>query len=77
MELYLGGHLGWYDPQKRKSIAVSLAQPILLTDVLIGLHVPLSEIAISVVNGQAMLSFGNVIVTDVDKVEVYPPVDGG
>lgn len=77
MHLYLNGHLSWYDPQKRKSIDVSLAQPTLLTDALFSLRVPLAEIAAGVINGQAILSLQGVTVTDADKVELFPLVDGG
>lgn len=77
MELYLAGHLGWYDSQKRKSIQVPLARPTLLIDVLFSLHVPLAEIAVAAVNGHAILSLADAMVTDADKVELFPPVDGG
>ena len=77
MKLYLGGHLNWYEPQRRKSITIHLTQPTLLMDVLVRLKIPISEVTIGVVNGQAFFSFENVAVQDADKLEVYPPVDGG
>jgi sulfur carrier protein ThiS len=77
MKIYLGGHLNWYKPHKRKSIAFHLILPTLLMDVLAQLKVPIGEVAIGVVNGHAVFSFENVRVQDTDKVELYPPVDGG
>jgi sulfur carrier protein ThiS len=77
VQLYLGGHLAWYDPHKNKSIEVRLTQPTLLTDVLLQLKIPLAEIVVGVVNGRAVLSLDAVMITDNDKVELYPPVDGG
>lgn len=77
MKLYLGGHLNWYESQKRKTINLPLTQPLLLSAVLARLKVPIEEIAVGVVNGHAIFSFENVMVQDTDKVELYPPVDGG
>ena len=77
MKLYLGGHLDWYEPQRRKSITLHLTQPTLLMDVLARLKVPAGEVAIGVINGHACFSFENIVVQDIDKVELYPPVDGG
>lgn len=77
MHLCLNGHLNWYDPQKRKSIHLALTQPTLLIDVLDQLHVPIAEIVVGVVNGKTVVSLNDLIVTDTDKVELYPPVDGG
>ncbi len=77
LQLYLGGHLSWYDSQKRKRIDVRLTKPTLLTNVLSDLHVPIGEIAVGVVNGNSVFAFDGVTVTDADKVELFPPVGGG
>lgn len=77
MRLHLGGHLGWYDSQKRKWIEVHLAQPTQLVDVLTNFGVPLGEIAAGTLNGQTLLSIDDVIVNDADTVELFPPVGGG
>ena len=77
VQLYLGGHLSWYDPQKRKRIDVRLAQPTLLINVLRDLDLPVDEIAVGMVNGKSVFSLDDVTVTDADKIELYPPVGGG
>ena len=77
MQLYLGGHLSWYDPQKRKRVDIRLTQPTLLTKMLSDLNVPVGEIAVGVVNGNSFFLFDDVMVNDADKIELYPPVGGG
>lgn len=77
MQLYLGGHLSWYDSQKRKRLEISLSKSTLLTQVLTDLNIPIAEIAVGVVNGSPVFLFDNISVTDADKVELYPPVGGG
>ncbi len=76
MQIHLGGHLSWYDPQKRNSLEVSLPQPIPLLELAYRLGLPAAEIAIVVVNGQAV-ELDQARVSDGDRVELYPPVGGG
>ena len=77
MQLYLGGHLNWYDSQKRRSFTVVLEKSTPLTDVLIRVNVPLHEVAICIVNTKAVFSLDKVILNDDNKVDLYPFVDGG
>jgi len=77
MQLYLGGHLSWYDPQKRKRIDIHLSQPTRLFAVLENLGVPVAEIAIGTLNGESLFEFNEVIVTETDVLELFPPVGGG
>jgi sulfur carrier protein ThiS len=77
MRLELGGHLNWYDAQKRRTVEVRLEEPTLLIDLLNRLHVPLSEIAVGTLNGDPIFSFEHIILNDPDSVRLYPPVDGG
>jgi sulfur carrier protein ThiS len=77
VQLYLGGHLNWYDPQKRRSLIIPLKEPTQLTDMLGLLQVPLSEVAVGTLNDKPLFSFEHVILTDADTVRLYPPVDGG
>ena len=76
MQLHLGGHLSWYDPQKRSRLEIQLDEPVDLVSLLRELHVPLAEIAIAAVNGAAV-QLNTARVTDDDHVELYPPVGGG
>ena len=76
MHLYLGGHLAWYDSQKRSRVQVRVPRSTLLTEVLRDLGIPLGEIAIAVVNG-ATVDLQTARVSDADRVELFPPVGGG
>ncbi len=76
MQIHLGGHLSWYDPEKRSSFQVPLSQPTLLTDLIQKLGMPTGEIAIVVVNGQTV-QLEQTRIADGDRVELYPPVGGG
>ncbi len=76
MQIHLGGHLSWYDPQKRNSLEVPLQGPTPLLELARQLGLPAGEIAIAVVNGQAV-ELEQARVSDGDHVELYPPVGGG
>jgi len=76
MRLHLGGHLSWYDPQKRSWLELRLSEPTALTELVRQLKLPVEEIAISVVNGHAV-SLEEARVSDGDRVELYPPIGGG
>ncbi len=76
MQLHLGGHLSWYAPDKRSDLVVPLLQPSRLLPLIEGMGVPPAEVAITVVNGNAV-SLEEVVVSDGDRVQLYPPVGGG
>jgi sulfur carrier protein ThiS len=76
MRLHLGGHLNWYDPQKRPWLTIQLAESITLVKLLDRLQVPPGEVALTVLNGR-LVSLENVRVSDGDRVELYPPIGGG
>ncbi len=76
MRLHLGGHLAWYESQKRSRVEISVPRSTLLIDVLRELVIPPGEIAIAVVNGAAV-DLQTARVSDADRVELFPPVGGG
>ena len=76
MRLHLGGHLSWYDPQKRSWLELSLSEPTALIELVRQLKLPPEEIALIVVNGHAV-SPEEARVSDGDRVELYPPIGGG
>ena len=76
MYLHLGGHLGWYDPQKRSRLEIHVSEPTHLLSLLERLKIPVAEVAVVTVNRQAV-DLGSVSVTDVDRVELFPPIGGG
>jgi sulfur carrier protein ThiS len=83
MRLHLGGHLSWYDPQKRSWLELQLPEPTRLAELLARLGVPAAEVAIAVLNGRAAeiaerpAWAEEVIAADGDQVELYPPIGGG
>ena len=74
--MHLGGHLSWYDPQKRSRLEIRLAEPTPLLALLQQLGIPPAEIAVAAVNG-AMASVEDAQVSDEDRLELLPPVGGG
>ena len=76
LQLHLAGHLAWYDKQKRSRFQVPLEKEIALTELMQQLGVPPAEVAIAVVNGAAT-ELAHARVSNNDRVDLYPPVDGG
>ncbi len=76
MRLHLGGHLAWYEPQKKAWLDLHLLEPTSLIALLQQHGIPPGEVAIAVVNGAAVL-LEEVRVSDADQVELFPPVGGG
>jgi len=76
VQLHLGGHLSWYDPQKRPRLEIKLAEPVSLMSLLEQLNVPAAEIAVATVNRVAV-ALQDAQVSDSDSVELFPPVGGG
>ena len=76
MRLHLGGHLGWYDPQKRSDVEIHLSAPVELKTLVQALGLPAGEISIIAVNGTHTPLDGT-WVHDNDQVELFPPIGGG
>ncbi len=76
MRVHLGGHLNWYDPEKRAWLELHLPEPIPLLELMQQLHVPPGEVAVAAVNG-GLVDVEQGVVADTDRVELFPPVGGG
>lgn len=76
MRIHLGGHLGWYDGEKRDWLELQQIVPISLPDLAAALGVPQAEVAIISVNRRAA-DWDGPPVTDADTVEFFPPMGGG
>ncbi len=76
MRVHLGGHLTWYDPQKRAWLERMQEQPIGLLDLLRELGIPPAEVAIATVNRRAV-DPATALASDADTVEFYSAVGGG
>jgi sulfur carrier protein ThiS len=76
MEVHLGGHLAFYDPEKRSRIEVHLEGETALLDLVRELGVPEAEIALAAVN-RTVVSLSEARVNDGDRLDLYPPMSGG
>jgi sulfur carrier protein ThiS len=76
MEVHLGGHLAFYDREKRSWFQVHLESERALLDLVRELGVPEAEIAIAAVN-RTVVSLSEARVGDADRLDLYPPMSGG
>jgi sulfur carrier protein ThiS len=76
MEVHLGGHLAFYDREKRSWFQVHLDAETALLDVIRDLGVPEAEIALAAVN-RTVVSLAEARVGDADRLDLYPPMSGG
>jgi len=76
MEVHLGGHLAFYDREKRSRFDVHLDAETALLDLVRELGVPPAEIALAAVN-RTVVSLADARVGDGDRLDLYPPTSGG
>ena len=76
MEVHLGGHLGFYDREKRSRFRVHLDREMALVDLVRELGVPEAEIDLAAVN-LSLVSLDDARVGDGDRLDLYPPMGGG
>jgi sulfur carrier protein ThiS len=76
MKLHLGGNLPFFAPKRQKELEVSVQEPTRLSEVLLQLGIPVSEVYLTVVNGEQVI-LDDTLVSDSDEVRLYPPIDGG
>lgn len=76
MKLHLGGLFSFYIPGHPHQVEVRLEEPAHLSDVLVGMGIPVAEINLVVVNGE-IVNLQDALVSQQDEVKVYPPVSGG
>jgi sulfur carrier protein ThiS len=76
MRVHLGGHLNWYEPQHRSWVELPANGTRSLLDICAAVGVPPEEVAVAVVNGQAV-DLEHATAASGDRVEFYPPIGGG
>ncbi len=76
MKIHLGGHLSFYDAQKRSAVEMQFAEPIRLSDLAQRLGLPHGEVVLVAVNGAVILD-QDALVSDTDRVEFFSPIGGG
>lgn len=76
MKIHLGGHLNFYDAQKRTWLELHPREPLRLEELRDLLGLPNGEIMLTAVNGTVVES-PDTLVSDDDRVEFYSPIGGG
>jgi sulfur carrier protein ThiS len=76
MKLQLGGYLPFFASSRQEKIEIPLKEPAPLREVLSQLGIPISEVYLTVLNGE-LVTLNETIVSDSDEVRLYPPIDGG
>jgi len=76
MRVHLGGHLSWYDTQKRAWLELSQGNPIALLELVRVLGLPPAEIAVAAINRRTV-DLETAVAADGDTVEFFTAVGGG
>ena len=76
MEIHLGGHLAFYEREKRSRFSVHLPARTPLLDLVRALGIPEAEIDLATVN-LTVVTLHEAEVEDADRVDLYPPMSGG
>jgi len=76
MKLHLGGNLPFFAPKRQKDLEITLQKPARLSEVLAKLGIPVSEVYLTVLNGE-QVNMEATRVENSDEVRLYPPIDGG
>ena len=76
MKIHLGGHLNFYDAEKRAWVEMHLPKPMRVDELRGILGLPNGEIMLVAVNGTVNESL-DTLVSDEDRVEFYSPIGGG
>ncbi len=75
MQIHLGGHLSFYDADRRSWIEWPDAVPLTLRALAERLGLPIGEVALVAVNRR--LADFDELVQPGDRVEFFPPMGGG
>lgn len=76
MIVHLSGHLNFYEPQRRSDFEVYLAQPTAALELVRTWGIPAGEVFLATVN-HAVVDLDTAIVSDGDRLGLYPPAGGG
>ncbi len=76
MRIYLDRYYNFYTRSSQPWVDVEVEQPARLSEVMADAGIPLAEIYLVVVNGEA-LDPREAFITPQDKVKIFPPFGGG
>jgi hypothetical protein len=76
MKVHLGGHLSFYEAQRRTNFEIDLRAPTPVVELIRAWGVPAGEISLAAVNNE-LVDLDKAIVVDSDRLGLYPPMGGG
>ncbi len=76
MRIYLDSHFNFYTHNSQPWVDVDFIEPARLSDVLAGLGIPIAEVHLAVINGEAV-DPQEVFISKQDNIKLFPPFGGG
>ncbi len=76
MRIDFDRYFSFYKPGRDPWVEAPLAAPTHLSDILAGLGIPIAEVHFVIVNGEAR-NPKDVILSEGDRVKLFPPFGGG
>jgi sulfur carrier protein ThiS len=76
VRIYLDRYFLFYTHDHQPWVDVALNEPARLQDVLSGLSIPIGEVHLAVVNGEAVDPQG-LIISEQDTIKLFPAFGGG
>jgi molybdopterin converting factor small subunit len=78
VRVHLWGELGFYGPERRSRFEFHVERVMPLDEALRLMGVPIADVAVTGLNGEVVrLDDPSLTVTDVDRLDLFPPTSGG
>lgn len=78
MKVHLWGELAYYGPERKGRFELRLDGPTPLLDTLALMGVPAGDVAVCGLNGEVVrVDDRTIVVTDADRIDLFPPTSGG
>jgi hypothetical protein len=76
VKVHLGGHLSFYEAQRRSNFEFHLSQPTPAIELIRGWGIPVGEVCLAAINS-VLVDLNDAVVVDTDHLGLYPPIGGG
>ena len=76
MKIYFDRYFQFYMRSNQPWVEVEVEEPTRLSEVLARAGIPTPEIFLAVINGEAV-DAREALISNQDKVKIYPPIGGG
>jgi hypothetical protein len=78
VKVHLWGELGFYGPGRNSTFEFPLGRPMPMPEALALIGVPAADVAVLGLNGEVVrIDEPGLTVSDVDKIDCFPPTSGG